>query len=230
MPAPHNGFTDITFIENGLAHRYSLKHLEGLSIEKADFERESGQTAPLTIHIRPTNHLYSRKFEDTDLLSSPRLLLRFNHNEGNYQSVKHPPKISSERRIFCNDKYEASKLFPAYIDYLKVKNPHCVLANRGDTRTCLSALIEVGESNSDYYLVIFKLHKADSKNLNMLIETAFIIDKDDDRAKRITEAHSSEKKPFLLLARNILAGRGPFEKRKQSKSVKKKRKDKKKAN
>ena len=106
-----------------------------------------------------------------------------------------------------------------------------MLANRGDTRTCLSALIEAQQENNDqslYYLVMFKLHRFNSKNINMLIETAFIVNADDNRAKRIKYGQETDKKPFKVLVRNILAKREPFEIRKLTKSRKKKFKDKKK--
>ncbi|NMU29919.1 hypothetical protein HKB21_30365 [Vibrio parahaemolyticus] len=46
----------------------------------------------------------------------------------------------------------------------------------------------------------------------MLIETAFVENNNDFRVKMLLgETVKDEMKPFLVLLRNILAGRGPFE-------------------
>ena len=232
MSNTQNGFNNVVFTEDDAVKQYSLSHLESLSILFEEFELESKQVIPVSIHVRPTNHLYTRRFEpDSDSLASSRLITRYDHYEGNFQAVKEPLKISTEKRIFCHEKYEASKRLPDFITHVKENNPKCVLANKGDTRTCLSTLIAAQQENSDqslYYLVMFKLHKVNSKNINMLIETAFIVNADDDRAKRIKHSQEADKKPFIILARNILANREPFEIRKLTTSRKKKFKIKKK--
>jgi len=46
----------------------------------------------------------------------------------------------------------------------------------------------------------------------MLIETAFVVQTNDNRAERLTETKfKDDRKPFLVLLRNVLAGRLPFE-------------------
>lgn len=227
-----NGFNDVVFREDGVVKRYSLSHLDGLIIHFEDFELESKQIVPVSIHVRPTNHLYTRKFEPRiDSITSPRLITRYDHYEGNFQAVKEPLIISTEKRIFCDEKYQANMRLPEFIQHVRANNPKCILANRGDTRTCLSALIEAQQESSDqslYYLVMFRLHKVNSKNINMLIETAFMVNADDHRAKRITNSQEADKKPFAILVRNVLANREPFEIRKLTAGLKKKRKMKKK--
>lgn len=231
MSNTQNGFNDVVFTESGAVKQYSLSHLEGLSIHFEEFELESKQVVPVSIHVRPTNHLYTREFDySSDSNTSPRLITRYDHYDGNFQAVKKPPKISTEKRIFCEEKYEANKRLPDFIKHAQENNPKCMLANRGDTRTCLSALIDVQQDNNQglYYLVMFKLHRVDSKTINMLVETAFIVNGEDHRAKRIKEGSEADKKPFKVLVRNILAKREPFEIRKLTTSRKKKFKAKKK--
>tara|TARA_R110001583_G_scaffold146766_3_gene298790 strand:- start:339 stop:1127 length:789 start_codon:yes stop_codon:yes gene_type:complete len=232
MSNTQNGFNDVVFTESGVAKQYSLSHLEGLSIHFEEFELESKQVVPVSIHVRPTNHLYTRRFEpNSDSIASSRLITRYEHHDGNFQAIKEPPTISTEKRIFCDEKYEANKRLPDFIKHAQENNPKCMLANRGDTRTCLSALIEVQQNNNGqilYYLVMFKLHRVNSKSINMLVETAFIVNADDQRAKRIKDGQESDKKPFKVLVRNILAKREPFEIRKLTTSRKKKFKAKKK--
>jgi hypothetical protein len=232
MSNTQNGFNDVIFTEDSAVKQYSLSHLEGLSIHFEEFELESKQVIPVAIHVRPTNHLYTRRFvPNSDSIASSRLLTRYEHHDGNFQAVKEPPTISTEKRIFCDEKYEANKRLPDFIKHAQENNPKCILANRGDTRTCLSALIEVQQDNNGqilYYLVMFKLHRVNRKNINMLVETAFIVNADDQRAKRIKDGQEADKKPFKVLVRNILAKREPFEIRKLTTSRKKKFKAKKK--
>jgi len=232
MSNTQNGFDDVVFTESGAVQQYSLSHLEDLSIHFEEFELESKQIVPVSIHVRPTNHLYTRKFEsNSDSITSPRLITRYEHHDGNFQAVKEPPTISTEKRIFCDEKYEANKRLPDFIKHVQENNLKCMLANRGDTRTCLSALIEAQQENNDqnlYYLVMFKLHRVDSKTINMMVETAFIVNADDHRAKRIKNGPEADKKPFKILVRNILAKREPFAIRKLTTSMKKKFKAKKK--
>lgn len=214
-----NGFSDIVLTKNDGEERFPLKHLENHFIVIPEFLLESNQTVDLKVYIRPTNHLYSRRPEKgvdnlTKLSATGELLLRYEHAEGNYQAVKEG-MISPEKRIFCLIKYEQSFMFPSFVQSLQ-QNPSqlCILPNPGDRRTCLSALVKLPEpwNNNDLYLVIFRLHKINSREINMLIETAFVVLPNDNRAERLTaHRYKDDRKPFLVLLRNVLAGRLPFE-------------------
>ena len=99
----------------------------------------------------------------------------------------------------------------------------CVLANSGDARSCLSALwvLPSPYEQDDFYIVIFKLTKINGKEINMLIETAFVVDADDFRVKKLTsKQNKQDQKPFLVILRNVLAGRKPFDSPKKTKSKK----------
>ena len=214
-----NGFNDIVLTKNGGEERFPLKHLENHFIVIPEFLLESNQTVDLKVYIRPTNHLYSRKPEiGVDNLAgfsaTGELLLRYEHAEGNYQAEK-KDQINSEKRIFCPKKYEQSIMFPRFAQFLQ-QNPSqpCISPNPGDRRTCLSALVKLPEpwNDNDLYLVIFKLHKVNIREINMLIETAFVVQSNDTRAERLTaNKYRNDRKPFLVLLRNVLAGRLPFE-------------------
>ena len=214
-----NGFNDIVLTKNDREERFSLKHLDNHFIVISEFLLESNQTVDLKVYIRPTNHLYSRRPETgvdnlTNLSATGELLLRYEHAEGNYQAANEG-MISSEKRIFCPIKYAQSLMFPHFAQSLQ-QNPSqlCILPNPGDRRTCLSALVKLPEpwNDSDLYLVIFRLHKVNSREINMLIETAFVVQTNDNRAERLTETKfKDDRKPFLVLLRNVLAGRLPFE-------------------
>jgi len=234
-----NGFEDLVIGNGADENIYSLTHLENLCIEIDSFIPENQHTIDLRIHIRPTNHLYSRslkKSEDKHQLHKSNLLIyRYIHHEQNFQSIKHPPSISSEIRVFCIDKYESSKLLSLFTKKLQASpQTVCVLPNRGDSKTCLSALfpINVNSESIDeaYYLVFFKLHKLNGREINMLIETAFIVNSDDFRVKLLTDSkHQHDQRSFFVVLKNILAGRDPFESRstkanKKSNKAKKKKK------
>lgn len=120
-----NGFNDLVFLTGSGVKRLGLGHLENLSIEIEDFQLENGSTTSVTVHMRPTNHLYSRRFDpssdnEVELKKTGELLLRFEHDDGNYQAVKRgTPILSTEKRVFCDKKYAQSKLFPAFVESLK---------------------------------------------------------------------------------------------------------------
>ena len=225
-----NGFNDLVFLTGSGVKRLGLGHLENLSIEIEDFQLENGSTTSVTVHMRPTNHLYSRRFDpssdnEVELKKTGELLLRFEHDDGNYQAVKRgTPILSTEKRVFCDKKYAQSKLFPAFVESLKKRlSTVCVLANSGDARSCLSALwvLPSPYEQDDFYIVIFKLTKINGKEINMLIETAFVVDADDFRVKKLTsKQNKQDQKPYLVILRNVLAGRKPFDSPKKTKSKK----------
>ena len=228
-----NGFNDLVFVTSSGVTKLGLGHLENLSIEINDFQLENGSTNTVTVHMRPTNHLYSRRFDPASdneaiLKKTGELLLRFEHEDGNYQAVKRgTPVVSTEKRVFCDKKYAQSKLFPAFVESLKARlSTICVLANSGDARSCLSALwvLPSPYKQDDFYIVIFKLTKLNGKEINMLIETAFVVAEDDFRVKKLTDKRNrQDQKPFLVILRNVLAGRKPFDSPKQNKKPKTKR-------
>lgn len=228
-----NGFNDLVFLIDGEKKRLALSHLENLYIVIDDFQLDNGNKTKLTVHMRPTNHLYSRRFEPASddealLTQTGELLLRYEHEEGNYQAVRHgAPVISTEKRVFCEKKYEQSMLFPAFVESLKQRlSSVCVLANSGDVRSCLSALwvLPSPYAQEDFYIVIFKLTKCNGNEINMLIETAFVVDANDFRVKRLTEKrHRQDQKPFLVILRNVLGGRKPFDSPKKAKKTKRPR-------
>ncbi|EGQ9055240.1 hypothetical protein HJ196_23290 [Vibrio parahaemolyticus] len=219
MPV-QNGFEDLVLTIGTETEYLPLSHLQDLQIQIDDFELESKHKVTLTVYIRPTNHLYSRRFDgaldnEAGLSQTGELLLRYEHYPGNFQAKKPDGQISTEKRVFCRTKYEQSKLFPSFIDYVSANLSNiCVLPNKGNTRTCLSALMALPPpyAQDESYLVFFTLHKVNSKEVNMLIETAFVENNNDFRVKMLLgETAKDEMKPFLVLLRNILAGRGPFE-------------------
>jgi hypothetical protein len=225
-----NGFNDLVFTIDGKEKRLGLSHLENLFIEINDFQLDDGRSITVTLHMRPTNHLYSRRFEpETDdevaLKATGELLLRYEHEAGNYQAVRRvSPVISTEKRVFCARKYEQSKLFPVFVESLKTRlQTICVLANQGDTRSCLSALwvLPSPYSQDDYYIVIFKLTKLNGQEVNMLIETAFVVGANDSRVKRLRDKnYRQQQKPFLVILKNVLAGRRPFDSPRKPKKTK----------
>lgn len=231
-----NGFDDLIINRDGEELPFSLSHLMDKSIEIPEFQLDSNHVVHLVVHMRPTNHLYSRKFDpDQDnyaaLQATGKLLRRYEHHDGNFQAVTRERKLSSDIRVFCRVKHEASLLFQDFVEYMSQNlSDICVLPHAGNKKTCLSALMTLPDPHpgTNNYVVLFSLHKVNSKTINMLIETAFIATDDDWRVKLLTGgAQKDNAKPFLVLLRNVLAGRAPFEgkaKRSAKKGYKKKKK------
>ncbi|SQH74204.1 conserved protein of unknown function [Shewanella benthica] len=62
-----NNLNNIELSINGHQLSLSLAHLENLEVQFSDFRFESGIINDVTVRVRPTNHVYSRRFEsDTD--------------------------------------------------------------------------------------------------------------------------------------------------------------------
>lgn len=115
----HNGFNPIK-LANGDA--YSLKHLGGLRVDIAAFKFEDQRVDSVSVIVRPTNHVYSRAVKENDCLysfkASGHLLLKYEHHRDDPHAVKlrnGKPDVDSERRIFCQEKYQASKRLPDFI-------------------------------------------------------------------------------------------------------------------
>ena len=234
----HDGLEDISINTSNGVQLHSLEHLQDLTIEISAFNFENGVTDDVEIHVRPTNHVYSRKFEhDTDnyanLSATGELIIKYEHYENNPSRVKldlnQAPIISTDKRVFCPTKYNASKNIPAFIEDLNnFPNKFCVLANSGDDRTCLTGVFEFpeGNTNNNCYIVLFKLHRINTRELSMVIETAFIVEKTDFRAVKIE--NDTGGKPFLVIVKNIFAKRRPFvgpDKKRSKKKYKKNKKE-----
>lgn len=224
--------------EEGCTVSYDLTHLKDKGFTIDEFETESKHVIKLNVNIVPTNHLYSRGFVANQdnirvLEQTGELLRRYEHYSDNYSAVTQERTLSNELRVFCKDKYTDNlNYFPSFIDFLKC-NLHniCVLphARKGDHRKTLTGLLSVAEGKN--YIVLFTLHKTNNKNINMFCETAFVVADDDFRAKKLIERDDTSK-PFLVLLKNVLSGRKPFEgkaKKAAKKSYKKKKKTKKQA-
>lgn len=223
-----NTFTPILV----LGTEYPIDHLKNLKIVLC-IEFTNGDSRDITIHTRPTNHLYSRSVANEDklnkavLISEGAWLRSYVHREGNYQAVVGEPLKMKEERIFCAEKWHQSYLFPSFVAQIQENYSQVsVLANNGDEKTCLSALLTVPECDEHVYLVFFHLHKVNSKEINMMIESAFLVEKTAHKAQKLITPKSNEAKPFVIIVKNILENRKPFESIKQSKSKYKRKKQK----
>lgn len=199
---------------------YKTDHLLDLSLV-IDVIFENGDTRAITVHIRPTNHLISRKVTDidftmrADIEAQGRWLKSYVHYEGKYQMVIPPQKIK-EHRIFCENKWQDSFLFPDFIDLI-TKNPSLVtvLANSGDEKTCLSGILTIENQPDKAYLVFFKLTKVNSKEANMLIESAYCVDpQKDKKCQKLLSPRQHNAKTFILILKNVMEGRKPMESKK----------------
>ncbi|WP_417522244.1 hypothetical protein [Marinobacter sp.] len=214
---------EINISKNDSSNTYTLEHLYSLSISIPQFEFEDGRVDAVHVNVRPTNHVYSRSTTPTDDIQAfqktGELILKLEHYRDDPQQIKTDgqgkTKTDSEARIFCPEKYEQSKLLPTFIEELNERpNKISVLPNRGDARTCLSALIQLSPpyAANEYFLVFFTLHKKRAASVNMVIETAFVVSEPDFRVRLLTESKNQhQRRPFIVLLKNTLAGRLPFE-------------------
>ena len=208
---------------------YGLEHLKDRFLV-VDLDFDNGDTRTITVHMRPTNHLFSRSVTEQDkdnsaaLKSSGHWLVSYVHHEGNYQSLKGEPPKLKECRVFCKEKWTDSFLFPKFIGLIADKPSHVtVLANAGDDKTCLSGILEIEERPDEVYLVFFNLSKINSKEANMLIESAYCVDSNaNPKAKQLIKREDA--KPFVVALKNVMEGRKPFESKKQSSRGYKRRK------
>ena len=226
-----NNLDDLIIVLNGKSVTKSLTHLENLKILIVDFISESNNKNDVTINIRPTNHVYSRSFDKgTDnrekLQRTGELLLKFEHQPDNPERLildgNGNKKLSSDVRVFCDEKYESSKLLPVFKTMLETNiRTACVIANLGDNKTCLSALLELpAHYGPDLrYVVFFKFHKVSATEISMIIETAFIVALNHFKIKQLE--NEEDQKSLQAIIKNILAGRFPFEGKSRTKSKKK---------
>lgn len=233
----HDGISDIKIVEDGREASYSLEHLWDLVVTIPNFHFEDGRTDTVEVFVRPTNHVYSRALkpeEDRNILrQTGRLIIRYEHHEDAPNKIKKGddgnPVVSSDVRAFCEEKYQSSLNIPDFVDVLEAGPAKlCVLANRDDDRSCLTALFEFehGPQEKACFVVIFKLHKLSARQLSMVIETAFMIDGDDFRVNLLNSRDKG--KPFFVIANNVFANRKPFDgkaKKRAKKSYKKAKKN-----
>lgn len=202
---------------------FKIEHLKGHKLV-LDVMFSNKDTRQITVHMRPTNHLFSRKVIDVDWAGRSDLekkgywLKSYVHHEGNYQQIKNNPRALKENRIFCEQKWSESFFFTDFVRLLEEKpSKITVLANEGDNKTCLSGLLELESRPDEAYLVFFTLTKVNSKEVNMLITSAFCVSKEEHRkAKRLISSSREDKKPFIIILINVLEGRLPLESKKQN--------------
>ena len=231
---PSNSIDTIIFTKEGQKEHRCLQHLYDLQVIIPDFIFEDGRIDKVCVSIRPTNHVYSRALNQKDddqiaLKNNGQLLLKYEHLESDPLQPAPGKTLSTDIRVFCEIKYQASKLLPEFVQELN-QNPKniCALANRGDDRTCLSALFKA-QTDNRYYIVLFRFHKKSSTEANMVIETAFLAEENDFRVNLLkSPKNKAHTRPFLTLLRNIFAGRRPFEGKKMSKKRHKRKAEKKK--
>jgi hypothetical protein len=221
-----NILEEVSIVKSGNTYRYDLSHLKSLSIGIDNLNVDNGQSIKVQVNLNVTNHVYSRKLEETDSLNAfnatGELLTRYKHEKGNTGKLifENGKPVVFEYRIFDLTKYHQSKILPLFVDYInKNITKKCMLANGGDDSTSLSALFEMPEPYIDTkaYLVIFTLKKVNGNNVNMLIETAYICDIEaDHRLRKLSKPENrsdqNSLRPFTSLIINVLAGRKPFEK------------------
>ena len=220
----------IKIIYGGKIKKYLLNHLRDLKITLNEFEFDNGLVKPIEIFIRPTNHVYTRALQGDDNISvlkeSNSLIIKYEHESHDTYIYKRDMRgnkiISCEKRVFCPKKYHSSLLLPVFVESLQSNfKKTCVLANKGDDKTCLCAHITLPEpyGYNDIYLVFFKLHKVNSQKINMIIETAFIVDKSNYRIDLLGKKNNT--KNLFVIIKNVFSGRLPFEGRSIKSSKKK---------
>jgi hypothetical protein len=210
-----NGFEDLLIGVGPKQKSYSLSHLENITIEIDGFQLENQHTVNLKIWLRPTNHLYTRgvknKADQEKAQEENQLIRRYYHTEGNFQEIEIPPRVSTELRVFCIDKYEENKKLRLFASYLQSKpDIPCILPNKGDVRTCLSALLPKEGVETGYYLVFFKLHRVNTREVNMAVESGFVVSPDHFNVKKLNTKERQDKRSFRVILKNIIAGRDPF--------------------
>ncbi|MFT4928633.1 MAG: hypothetical protein ACI8WB_004753, partial [Phenylobacterium sp.] len=240
LPSTYTDVVTVQQMDSMDFKHYDLMHIRDLNIIIPDFIAENGQTIEVLINVYVTNHVYTRKPASTDkanmaiLEFKGRVLKRYKHLDkepSKLHLINGQPQLL-EQRIFDETKYQQSLLLPSFIDFLEanlaLKN---ILANSGNDKTCLTALFNLPHEDDKAYMVLFHLDKLNGSTVNMLIETGYIESiKADHRLQKIINNDRTRLKPFVVLVKNILAGRKPFEgpaiqKRKRSAKKNKKNKE-----
>ena len=192
----------------------STAHLKDRSFF-INVEFDNSHIRTIEIKLSLTNHLFTKKIQDNeykhkdDLQRSGHWITTYKYKKHNYQQIILPPTIL-EHRLFCLKKYNDSFRITEFINQL-AENPKqfTVLANSGDHQTLLSASIDLHNRS---YLVFFKLHKINSKAVTMLVLTAYSVDSKDYNIQDLTKNRSRKnKKPFLIVIKNVMEGRNPHE-------------------
>lgn len=224
----NNDFNDL--VVDGVP--YSIAHLKDHKIS-IDVLFDNGDTREITVHMRPTNHLFSRQLTAADeqsrgvLIANGHWLTSYVHHDGNYQQVKGQPPTVKEHRIFCLSKFQDSFYFTDFVSLLRT-NPRniTVLANAGDDRTCLSGILNIAGMADTAYLVFFTLSKINSKEANMLIESAFCVDSTgNSKAQKLVNTKiGNDAKPFVMVLKNVMEGRKPMDGAKKGKKNRKNKK------
>ncbi|WP_077342518.1 hypothetical protein [Pseudocolwellia agarivorans] len=215
----HDGNSSIAVVIDGTARIFTLDHLFDHVIIIDNFRFEDNRIETISIAVRPTNHVYSRAIMDTDnhdsLADSGFLLIKYEYYENNPHNQKLDSSgqkiVSSDIRVFCEDKYESSLNIPLFVEALQTSSPQfCVRANKGDEHTCLTGYFEFqhGASEKKCYVVLFKLHRLTARELSMVVETAFLVDENDFRLRLL---QGDDTKPFLVAVKNVFAKRPPFQ-------------------
>lgn len=206
----------INGIQRSISHLKNLSALIGVRFS-------NGDTRAIRIHVRPTNHLFSReetvadKAHRTTLASQGYLLTSYVHHEGNFQQLKGTPPAIKEHRIFCELKWTDSFYFPQFVELIQNIPTHVtVLANPGDEKTCLSGILELADKPDDVYLVFFTLTKTNSREVNMLIESAYCVNRDTHHKAQKLLTSNGDVKPFIVALKNVMEGRKAMEGLKQS--------------
>jgi hypothetical protein len=200
----------------------SISHLKNLSV-LIDVQFSNGDTRTIRIHMRPTNHLFSREETAADKANRPALasqgylLTSYVHCEGNFQQLKGTSPAIKEHRIFCEMKWADSFYFPQFVELIQTVPIHVtVLANPGDEKTCLSGILDLADKPDDVYLVFFTLTKTNSREVNMLIESAYCVNKATHHKAQKLLTNGGDVKPFIVALKNVMEGRKPMEGLKQS--------------
>lgn len=120
---PSNNMDTITINVAGEQQDYCLMHIYNLQITIPNFAFEDGRIDTVTIHVRPTNHVYSRALEkqkdDMDKLKkSGHLLLKYEHIPSDPTQETPNKTLSSDIRVFCPEKYQASLLLTDFVQAL----------------------------------------------------------------------------------------------------------------
>ncbi|MCG7550887.1 hypothetical protein [Pseudoalteromonas sp. Of7M-16] len=241
LPTPNNSPAKIIITGGPNKGEYCIQHIYNHQIVLNNFEFDHGATGVVTVYVRPTNHVYSRALEVKDceisLRKTGELLLKYEHEENDPSKLKlknGKPVISSDKRVFEINKYSSSHNIDGFIHHLQnFPNETVILANQGDDKQCLSALINFKHGSKDNYaayIAIFKLHKLPKNSLSMVIETAFLVSETDFRYENFIDSDNDKSKPLYVVLRNVLARRKPFEgkaKKNSKKSFKRAKKAKK---
>nr|MCG6364572.1 hypothetical protein [Vibrio fluvialis] len=96
-----------------------------------------------------------------------------------------------------------------------------------DSKTCLSGILEIADRPYDVYLVFFTLTKVNSKEVNMLITSAYCVNQSQNiKAQKLLNPKEGDAKTFVVVLKNVMEGRKPLESLTQNKRRHKRRKNK----